>query len=279
MWPPYCREGLYMLPVSFARELYAESRRMSTTLPHELHDVLVTGILRRRTRRGDVNISSATKASNGEDMISRVKFLPRLAAAIGKLAQFELDAEDRFKTAWAKWYKTVRNRYHILTKITPSWELLRISPYKNNVCNALISCISSVFAYCVKLIFVNSTVLIRTEIFIKIAVIDLQSNKTRFKIWEIKNTKYRRKRYKYAELSSSICNLCRRLWHFLHLDMSGRQACKTKDIKLSGTVRNLAAELSASDNLQPNSTFRNHRAGKRCFCLLKFCGRSPSPET
>ena len=117
MWPPYCREGLYTLPVSFARELYMESRRMTATLSHELHDVLVTGILRRKTRRGDVNISPAGKAANGAGRILRVKFLPRSIPA--KLALFELDAEDRFKTTWVEWYKSIRNRYHILTQVTP----------------------------------------------------------------------------------------------------------------------------------------------------------------
>ena len=112
-WPPYCDEGLYILPIAFAREIYEESRTMIATLPHELHDVLITGILRRKTKRGDSNISPA----NGGDMILRVKFLPRTSR--NELYQFQIDAEDRFKTAWAKWYESVRYRYHILTQITP----------------------------------------------------------------------------------------------------------------------------------------------------------------
>ena len=114
-WPPYCREQLYILPVSFARELFEEWRGLSANLPHELHDVLITGILRRKLKRGDSNISGVRRTFGRNNMILQVEVLPR--SSNNKLARFELDAEDRFKTTWRKWYQPIQYRFHILTQI------------------------------------------------------------------------------------------------------------------------------------------------------------------
>ena len=111
-WPPYCSEGLYILPVSLARELYDEWRILNASLPPELHDVLVTGILRRKLNRGDDNISSSAEKLQP---LRRYKVLARSTSR--RLASYELDAENQVKITWKKWYEKLRYRFHILTNV------------------------------------------------------------------------------------------------------------------------------------------------------------------
>lgn len=113
-WPPYCSEGLYVLPVSLAQELFEESLCLNASLPHELHDVLITGILRRRMKRGDDNISSAiTKRPS----LRRFEVLSKSCLS-ERLENFELIAEDDLQSAWKVWYKKIHSRFHIKTSMT-----------------------------------------------------------------------------------------------------------------------------------------------------------------
>ncbi len=58
-WPPYCRGGMYAMPVGMAARLYAMSRR--TSFLH-LDDVWVTGLVRRKLGNGDVNIHVSARS-------------------------------------------------------------------------------------------------------------------------------------------------------------------------------------------------------------------------
>ena len=114
-WPPYCGEGLYTLPITFARELFLESQIIDVEFPPELHDVLLTGILRRKTNRGDENIAKMTSDFIGRETVLRSDVLPRSSNA--KLAKFELDAEEGLKKVWKDWYAKIRYRFHVLTPL------------------------------------------------------------------------------------------------------------------------------------------------------------------
>ncbi|XP_076822858.1 uncharacterized protein LOC143469159 [Clavelina lepadiformis] len=112
-WPPYCTEGLYVMPVALVRELYEVSRTTSLQLPAELHDVFVTGILRRKLNRGDDNVKSMTSKALGRPTLLRSEVLPRSSEK--RLAHYELEAEDTGRTTWTKWYAAIRYRFHIFS--------------------------------------------------------------------------------------------------------------------------------------------------------------------
>ena len=99
-WPPYCRDGLYMFPVSLAEELDAEWRRTNASLPDQSHDVLVTGILRRKLNRGDDNIVDATAKAP----VLRFNVLAQTSKP-----------EKQLHSVWSRWYKAISKRYHIIT--------------------------------------------------------------------------------------------------------------------------------------------------------------------
>lgn len=101
IWPPYCREGLYIFPVSLAEELDAEWRRTNSSLPDQFHDILVTGILRRKLNRGDDNIIDATAEA------SVFRFDSVFQTDKPKFKQFHFTLENQFHAVWSDWYKSI----------------------------------------------------------------------------------------------------------------------------------------------------------------------------
>lgn len=53
-WPCYCRGGMYVAPVKIVRDLFEVSRRTERLY---LDDVWITGFMRRKLGRGDLNIA------------------------------------------------------------------------------------------------------------------------------------------------------------------------------------------------------------------------------
>ena len=124
-WPPYCGEGLYLMPVTLMHDIYEVSRVTELYLDPDLHDVFITGILRRKLGRGDANISTATMHEVNAMPVLRYSTLLDDLSALKSKGKFRAIAADRnsedffekeFRDTWETWHDRIRTRVHIYTK-------------------------------------------------------------------------------------------------------------------------------------------------------------------
>nr|XP_002122218.1 uncharacterized protein LOC100179189 [Ciona intestinalis] len=93
-YPPYCPGELVVMPVSLAQDISNVARVTQPTLPHQLHQVFITGILRRKLNRGDDNIVAAGRQG-------------------GYCIKYHPSKVTDAKILWQSWYDGMRHRHHI----------------------------------------------------------------------------------------------------------------------------------------------------------------------
>lgn len=104
IWPPYCRGGLYLMPVSMTSALYNVSR---TTSYMHLDDVWITGIMRRRIGKGDTNIYAAPYSKrtdeelqyNTDSLLLNNTLMKHLW---GNIHDMNVNVEEEMKNEWEK---------------------------------------------------------------------------------------------------------------------------------------------------------------------------------
>lgn len=75
MWPPHCSSGLYLMPMALACDLYDTSRTTLDLLPPSTHNILISGVLRRKIQRADNNIVGPS--NDGSTFVQRFRALER----------------------------------------------------------------------------------------------------------------------------------------------------------------------------------------------------------
>jgi len=101
-WPPYCRGGLYLMPVFMTSQLYNISR---TTSYMHLDDVWITGIMRRRIGGGDANIYAAPYSErtdmelihNTDGLLLNDTVMKHLW---GNIHDMKVDVEEEMRKEW-----------------------------------------------------------------------------------------------------------------------------------------------------------------------------------
>jgi len=101
-WPPYCRGGLYLMPVLMTSQLYNISR---TTSYMHLDDVWITGIMRRRIGAGDTNIFAAPYSERTDTQLIHNTDKLLLSDTVmkhlwGNIHDMKVNVEEEMRKEW-----------------------------------------------------------------------------------------------------------------------------------------------------------------------------------
>jgi len=105
-WPPFCDGALYAMPVTMVTDLYGISNAVNARLPPTLHDIYITGVLRRMLHRGDDNVVMAAKIPVSDWLIDFSRQHGNLTSDPVVMAAVK---------SWQSWYERLKLRPHIYT--------------------------------------------------------------------------------------------------------------------------------------------------------------------
>jgi len=115
-WPPYCREGLYFMPVSLATDIYETACLFEKSVKSIPAEIFITGIVRRLLDRGDENIQFSFTNMPQQNQIPFKRF-PELSKNILREKEADEKLEIIIFELWNKWYEKLKGVFHVYTTI------------------------------------------------------------------------------------------------------------------------------------------------------------------